>query len=230
MKNKLSQPNYYAFFDVDGTLTPIRSTHSFLRFYYMKTSKVRFIGRLKYLFYISKIAVLEKMGCRREWLNNLYYKNFRHVSMDKIKSLSVQWFNHVFEENHFFIPQTLKALMQHQQQGAEIVLVSGSFQECLTPLAKKLGIKHLLATKLATSHDKATGYIDGLQMIGEGKVHAIKDFLKQRDFNDFQRCYAYSDHDSDYPMLNLVGHRYVVAGHEKLMTRAKQLGWPIIRC
>ena len=226
MKNLMLSPKYYVFFDVDGTLINIKSTHSFLRFYYQY--RFQKMHLLKYLLYTTKIKLYEKMGIDRSYLNVLYYKNFTGEKSNVINQLAQQWFSRISKNPKLFLAETLSELIKHQSNDAEIVLVSGSFQECLLPLAEKLKIKHVIATQLVVKNNVLTGHIQGAPMIGKNKAVAIENFLKKQGFVDLDRCHAYGDHDSDYPMLNLVGNRHVIPGDKKLVTRAKQLNWSIL--
>ncbi|MBV9576542.1 MAG: HAD-IB family hydrolase [Gammaproteobacteria bacterium] len=119
-------------------------------------------------------------------------------------------------------------MIQHQLNGADIVLVSGSFFACLSSFAEKFNIKHVLATILEEKNNKLTGEILAPQTIGEGKAQAVRLFLANQNFTHYQHCYAYGDHMSDVPMLSLVGHPYVVGGDKEIVDYAKSKGWKII--
>jgi HAD superfamily phosphoserine phosphatase-like hydrolase len=106
-------------------------------------------------------------------------------------------------------------------------MVSGSFPAVLTHLARRLGVRHLLATTLEVADGRYTGKILAPQTIGAGKALAIKQFLAGNG-GHAEMCHAYGDDLSDLPMLEGVGHPTVVRGDPALEAHAKAMGWRIL--
>lgn len=224
----LPLPEYYVFFDVDGTLLKIKSTHHFFKYFLQKQAAFRWLGLFQYGFYTTKIKFFEKLKIKRECLNQLYYKNYRGVSKQQLEKLASAWFDELQKREDVFIASTLQALQVHQKNGAKIVLVSGSFQECLAPLAQWLAVDEVLATELHEDKRICSGKTMGEPMIGQGKSTAILRYLQAKPDADLSRCYAYGDHISDAPMLQLVGHAYAVEGDKKLARYAKAHRWQFL--
>jgi len=225
------KPEYYAFFDVDGTLLKGKPMLSFLNFYYRSRFK-RFpkFGEIKFKQFITMSFILNKFGVPREVLNRLYYKCYKNQSAWWLKNIGKQWFTACVEQMpNSYHPNIVLELIKHQKNGAEIVFVSGSFPACLEPIANKFNVKTILATTMKIKGDYYTGEIQNIQTIGQGKVQAIKNFLKKENYDDLERCYAYGDHHSDFPMLSLVGHPRVVAGDTAVENHAKEMRWNIIQ-
>ena len=108
------------------------------------------------------------------------------------------------------------------------MLVSGSFIECLQPFAEVFGADHVLAIQMEKHGNLLTGNIVGYQTIGQGKADVIRDYLRAENFDELENCYAYGDHHTDIPMLNLVGHPTVVSGDVTLENYAANKRWSVV--
>lgn len=64
-------------------------------------------------------------------------------------------------------------------------------------------------------------------MIGEGKAQAASTLAAQLKA-ELRNCFAYGDHISDLPLLNLVGHPVAVGEEGALGDHARGLGWPVL--
>lgn len=222
------KPNYYAFFDVDGTLIKGKPMLDMLRFYYqIRFNKVW--GEILYCGFVLKSRLYALLGENRDTLNRHYYRCYKSQDIQWLKKIGERWYaRDIDSKPNAYITNTINEMICHKKNGAEIVLISGSFFACLDPFARRFQIKHILATKLEKMHHELTGEILEPQTIGLGKAKAIHQFLEQQKFSDLQHCYAYGDHVSDIPMLSLVGHPKVIAGDKSLELHAKQHGWQII--
>jgi HAD superfamily hydrolase (TIGR01490 family) len=224
----MNQNNYYAFFDVDGTILNMTSMLSFLEYslceYYRPFT---FYGYAKFKLYqfLRKNFYDEN---NRDKLNSVYYKNYRGMLSKKIEQLGEKWFSQqLSKDNNLFNKAIVDELSNHQLKGANVVLVSGAFLPCLRPLADYLGIQHILCVNPFVEKGRYTGEIAYPQTIGEGKAKAIKLFLADRDESLLNRSFAYGDHISDLPMLNLVGNPAVIRGDEQLEKHALNHAWKL---
>ena len=73
-----------------------------------------------------------------------------------------------------------------------------------------------------------TGKPDGPFTYREGKAQAIRE-VAEREEIDLARSYAYSDSESDLPMLRAVGHPVVVNPDAELARVAGDEGWQVMR-
>lgn len=225
MKNNF---RYCAFFDVDETLINTKSMFSFLKFFCVEKYKYfPVFGYFKYFKLKFRIFFHKKTRKNREFLNRYYYQFYKGTKEEVMRDISKKWFLRALENEQFFNPSVLKELKRHQKNQAEIVFVSGSFAHCLEPIAEYLGVLRILATNLEIVENTLTGNILGEPVIGEGKVEAIKKYLNSENIQ-LQNCYAYGDHVSDLPMLNLVGNPAVISRSKDVVSYAKKNGWVII--
>lgn len=86
------------------------------------------------------------------------------------------------------------------------VIISASPEFLLQPIADKLGVEKVIATRMS----KTTGHIEGENCRGEEKVRRLKLLGIHNDI-----CNVYSDSQSDRPILSLAkGSGYIVRGSE----------------
>ncbi len=226
-KSIMPNEKYIAFFDVDETLITAKSMFSFLKFYWMQRQKP-LIGMSRYFYYRIKIMLSQFIGTKREIINKKYYLNFKDISHAELLAAGNSWWETIFSTRSVFNKFSLSELLRHQKQGAEIVLVSGSFDVCVKPIARLLNVKYCLTTELEIASGYYTGNINGLPNIGDGKKKNILQFIENFEgFSGLQNCYAYGDHLSDLPMLELVGHPCVIGSNKILLQHANKNGWKI---
>ena len=73
-----------------------------------------------------------------------------------------------------------------------------------------------------------TGRAAGPFTYREGKAAAIRQLAAERGI-DLAESYAYSDSESDLPMLRAVGHPVVVNPDAELARVAREEGWRVMR-
>jgi HAD superfamily hydrolase (TIGR01490 family) len=227
----VKQPSYYAFFDVDGTLLNMTSMLSFLDFCHKHYYSNKLYGKFLSICYQFKRAVLF-VNRDRNFLNQLYYRNYKGMQADNVCALGNNWFsNCVLSKSGALNSSSIKQLKKHQKNGAHIILVTGAFEACVAPIAKFFNVNHILCVQPEKNNGKYTGNIKGIQTIGKGKAEAIKAFLESQniDNDELNKAYAYGDHVSDIPMLEMVAHPCVVKNsNSQLLKYAQQRKWAIV--
>lgn len=221
--------SYYAFFDVDETLISIKSMFNFLRYYTDNAQDSTQATTDKYHALIENIKLLSKQGVSREEINIKYYQFYQGAKEFVLRKLGDEWHKTCLEGmKNFYNQAVVNELKEHKENGAHVVLVSGSFFACLRPIANYLQADAVLSTSLEIINGVCTGEILHYPIIGEGKAKAIKDYLNSVNYYDYAKCYAYGDHISDLPMLNSVGHPIVYANCDRLSDYARGNNWKII--
>ncbi len=224
----MKKNSYYAFFDIDGTILNLTSMLSFLEYslpkYYQPFSVYGYIKLKRYYLLREFFSDMND----RAALNKDYYKNYRGMKVEKLLTLGYEWFAQQLAENkNLFKENALKALRDHQRNGAEVVFVSGAFAPCIQPLADFLNVRHILCVKPKINNGFYNGEINIPQTIGEGKADAIKLFLINSP-GVLKKSFAYGDHISDLAMLELVGTPIVIGGDQQLENHAIKHAWKII--
>src|ERR1700739_4609940 len=67
----------------------------------------------------------------------------------------------------------------HQTRGHIVVIATSATRMQVQPMARELGIDHVLCTELETEHGVLTGGIAGRPAWGEGKVAAVKELANR---------------------------------------------------
>lgn len=210
---------YLAFFDLDETLLVGKSMLDFFSFFCDERGQGS-----TYRQFVSRIKGYLKAGYSREVLNKHYYENFQGILIDEISHISELWFQKKLTEPCFFSEKVLLQLKLRQQEGAVCIIVSGSFRESVRPIAKYLGIDMFITNTLQVNEGYCTGSLGSVQVIGEGKGQAVKKAADETRLS-LRSAYAYGDHVSDMPMLELVGNPIVVGKNPELRKIAKSKGW-----
>lgn len=115
----------------------------------------------------------------------------------------------------------------HRREGREVVIVSAAPEDVVRPLARHLGVDHVIATR--STLDQAGRYTGELAFYATGpdKARAAGE-LAERWGLDLEQCFAYSDSVDDLPMLETVGHPVAVNPDRALKQQAEERGWPVV--
>jgi HAD superfamily hydrolase (TIGR01490 family) len=159
----------------------------------------------------------------REDVNRAYFGLWAGLDEAETVARGRRWFETEQERGEFFHPEVLAAFRRHAQAGHRTVLVSGSFPACLDPIAGFLGADAVLCSRPEVRAGRYTGGI-ATPMIGEAKATAVRAEVVAHRI-DLSASFAYGDHSSDLPVLNLVGNPVVVGDDPVLTGQALLLGW-----
>lgn len=218
----------YAFFDVDGTLINGKSMFAFHDYWYRDGGESGATDhRQEYEDVSAILNSLVVSQTSRELINRRYYEFFAGRSVESVNKCAQSWAKQALKQPNFFIPKVVARLNALRADGVEPVFVSGSFMELLSPIAKALDVKYILASRLVSDGKKYNGRILTPQTIGVGKALAIQAFLADQEVAADQ-CWAFGDDISDLPMLEAVGYPTVVFGDPELSVVAAIRKWPIL--
>jgi len=126
-------------------------------------------------------------------------------------------------------PQMLTVAHEHQDAGRRVYIVTAASQELAGMLAHVLALDGAIGSQFSEVKDGVyTGKPTGLFIYRSEKALAIRQ-LAARDGIDLGESYAYSDSESDLPMLETVGHPVAVNPDRELASIARERGWQILR-
>jgi HAD superfamily hydrolase (TIGR01490 family) len=125
-------------------------------------------------------------------------------------------------------PVVLETAYQHQDAGRPAYIVTAASQELAELLAHVLVLDGAIGTRSDVKNGVYTGEPEGPFVYGQGKAEAISE-MAEREGLDLAESWAYSDSESDLPMLRTVGHAVVVNPDANLAQIARQEGWQIMR-
>jgi HAD superfamily hydrolase (TIGR01490 family) len=125
-------------------------------------------------------------------------------------------------------PQVLQIAFEHQDAGRRVYIVTAAGHEVAEMLAHVLTLDGGIGSRSEVRDGVYTGRPAGPFTYRQGKAEAIRE-LAAAEGIDLAESYAYSDSESDMPMLEAVGHPVVVNPDRHLARVAKERGWPILR-
>jgi HAD superfamily hydrolase (TIGR01490 family) len=125
-------------------------------------------------------------------------------------------------------PQMLERAYAHQDAGVPVYILTAASQEMADLLAHVLAFDGGLGSRSEVVDGRYTGRPAGPFNYREGKVLSMAE-LAEREGIDLATSFAYSDSESDLPMLRAVGQPVVVNPDAELRRIAVQEGWEVLR-
>ncbi len=126
-------------------------------------------------------------------------------------------------------PEVLSLAHDHQDAGRRVYIVTAASHELAELLARVLGFDGAIGSQFSgVENGVYTGKPTGLFIYGSGKAQAIEQLARGANI-DLTESFAYSDSESDLPMLRAVGHPVVVNPDRELARVARVEGWDILR-
>jgi HAD superfamily hydrolase (TIGR01490 family) len=207
-----------AFFDVDETLLSVRTLESFLLHYLRLVPSMISRERLQEL--AHKVVELDRVE-----FNRLYFGIWSGQPAARVLDAGHSWYAEASAEPGFFRANVLERLRAHQDAGDRVVLVSGSFDAPLRPLAEAVGADRLYCTELEVVDGRYTGTISQA-MINDDKRRAVDAYLSSSGQDG--DSWGYGDHPSDLALLEGVRHPVVVGSDPAMLEVAQRRQWPVL--
>jgi HAD superfamily hydrolase (TIGR01490 family) len=124
-------------------------------------------------------------------------------------------------------PEMLARAYAHQDAGQPVYILTAASQEMADLLARVLSFDGGLGSRSEIVDGRYTGRPAGPFNYREGKVLSMRE-VAERDAIDLDASYAYSDSESDLPMLRAVRHAVVVNPDAALRRIATAEGWEVV--
>jgi HAD superfamily hydrolase (TIGR01490 family) len=125
-------------------------------------------------------------------------------------------------------PRMLEIAYAHQDAGRPIFICTAASQEMAELMAIVLTFDGAVGSVFEARGGVYTGTQDGPLTYREGKAQAIRELAAREDI-DLAASWAYSDSESDLPMLRAVGHPVAVNPDGALARVAREEGWEVLR-
>jgi HAD superfamily hydrolase (TIGR01490 family) len=125
-------------------------------------------------------------------------------------------------------PRMLEIAYGHQDAGRPIFICTAASQEMAELVAMVLTFDGAVGSIAEVVDGHYTGRPGGPFTYRDGKAQAIRELAEREDI-DLDASWAYSDSESDLPMLRLVGHPVAVNPDVELARVARAEGWEILR-
>lgn len=212
-----------AFFDFDGTLIDgFSASHFFQHRFRNGDIDLRELARTMKLGLDAALGTIEFESFMRDSSRGLagrsdaeQMKVGEQIFEDQIRGM-------IFEE--------MRALVSaHQARGHLVVLASSATHYQAEPMAKALGVDHVVCNRMAVGPDgRLTGAMIEPIVWGPGKARAVQALAGELGV-DLRRSWFYADGDEDRALMHLVGRPRPVNPGRRLERVAGRRGWPILR-
>ncbi len=217
-----SGPRVGAFFDLDGTLI---DGYSAMAFYQDRARRLQLGPMEAAQTLLTGLRGIETEQQFREAAAR-GVRAWRGRSMDEMEELSDRLFRGAIAKTFFH--DAWRLVKAHQHRGHTVAIASSASHFQVAPLARELGVRHLLCTPLEERDGILTGRIGDPVPWGRGKAKAVRAFAAQHRI-DLRASYAYANGDEDVPFLKAVGKSRAVNPESKLATVAEEFDWPVLR-
>ena len=206
-----------AFFDMDNTLLRVETGMSWVRFLYRRGElPPRMVAKAIYWHALYRLAVLDMEAVFTKLVLGLRGDS----EAEMIAKCEIWYRDHVAPE---VAPAARVAIEHHRQAGHLIVLLTGSTQYAARPVARGVGIDHVLSSELEVADGVFTGRPAAF-CFGRHKVALAERWAARHDV-DLAASYFYSDSYNDLPMLERVGTPIAVNADARLRRHARRRGW-----
>ncbi len=213
--------NQICFFDMDKTLIFGNSGVSFMRYSLRRGKTTRwklFKSLIDYARY--RYDLLNMEVAYRDSLRPLV-----GVREEELVQFCQEWFEDAARA--LIYPQARDFVHQHLEEGQTVAIISNATSYAVAPLARYLGVPHVLATRLEVRQGVFTGeYIKPL-CFRQGKVFWAEKLAREIGV-DLGPSIFYTDSITDLPLLERVQNPRVVNPDPRLRRLARQRGWPVL--
>jgi len=121
-------------------------------------------------------------------------------------------------------PEVRAMIAAHEQQGHTVVIVSSATRYQIEPVARMLGVEHIVCTELEVQDGRLTGRVKGEPCFGDSKLLAAEEFAREQRIR-LGRSYFYTNGIEDLPLLEAVGHPVSINPDSKLEAVVRENGW-----
>jgi HAD superfamily hydrolase (TIGR01490 family) len=128
-------------------------------------------------------------------------------------------------------PAALDLVRSHQAAGDTCIIITATNEFVTRDIARAFGVQNLIAVNLERRADgHVTNRIAGVPSFQSGKVTRMADWLAERGlgWSDIARSTFYSDSMNDLPLLERVTHPVATNPDARLRALAVQRQWQIL--
>jgi HAD superfamily hydrolase (TIGR01490 family) len=127
------------------------------------------------------------------------------------------------------IPAAARELLA-AHRGDLVVIATATNRFITEPIARELGVEHLIATEPEIIGERFTGKVRGTPSFREGKRTRVEQWLASRgtSLDGYAESWFYSDSINDLPLLEKVTNPVAVDPDPRLAAIARERGWKVV--
>ncbi len=112
----------------------------------------------------------------------------------------------------------------HKKNGDTVLVITASNTFVTSPIVKRYGIDHLLATEPEIKSGRYSGKISGIPCFQSGKIDNLLPWMVQNN-ETLDGSFFYSDSHNDLPLLDLVDNPVAINADKILTLESIKRGW-----
>jgi len=159
----------------------------------------------------------------RSWTTDMM-SQFSGQSEKELAAEAIAWVEDVVVETIY--PDAERLVEEHLAKSHVVAIVSGATAFVVRPIAERLGIEHILYTRLEVENGLFTGRVIEPICFEEGKIYWLQQFIDEQGI-DLAKSFFYTDSITDLPLLDLVGHPVATNPDPMLYRTAVKRRWPV---
>ncbi|MEU8233288.1 HAD-IB family hydrolase [Actinoplanes sp. NPDC048967] len=221
IRNGPPGPRIGAFFDFDGTLVQGYTANAFFR----ERLREGRIGALELARFMIAAVDGTVLGGDPHTAAALSFATLRGRTVDSMVEVGERLF--VQRIAGTIRPEARDVVQAHLRQGHTVVVASSATRMQIEPVARDLGIEHIVCTELADDAGVLTGQSSTGLLWGGRKAAAVRAFARARGI-DLRRSHGYANGSEDIAFLATVGRPCALNPHPILRDAAEEYGWPVL--
>jgi phosphatidylglycerophosphatase C len=190
-------------FDLDGTLT---KSDTYLPYLvgFLKRNPKRWL-KASILPFAAVMFYLKMHD--NQWLKAIFLKVILGgETKDNILAWNKIFLDRLFTEG---LREDIVTILKKRQNAGDIILLSTASLDIYVPdIQNWFSINHLICTNTLWQDDCLTGELDGNNCYGLEKLARVKSYMKKHNISG--EVSVYSDHASDWPIMNYADKAYAV--------------------
>ena len=207
-----------AIFDLDGTVIDCSSEKRFAA-HLLRKGAVRFRGVARW--FGGMLIDLPRDPTLALKANRRYLRGKR---FDQLRGMAAQFMESKMKAR--IADAAYEAVDQRRADGDLILILSGSLDILVEPIASHLGADGWRASSLEVLDGRATGRLANLHPMGKHKATIAEEMAQSYGFR-LSEATAYADRRSDLPLLKRVRKPIAVSPMRRLRRHARRAGWEI---
>jgi len=216
--------NKAAFYDLDGTLLSCNLVTMYA--YYARNDRSPVKSVYQFMKVLLSVPVLFGLDLySRSAFNVFSFRAYRGMHRDRLIGLADDLFEVTLKPSIF--PKAQALIDTTRALGYRNVLVTGTLDFTIRPIALHFGIDEVICNRLEFRNHIATGKVLPPLLAENEKAVSIRDYAAQENIDLRESC-AFSDSNSDVPMLSAVGYPVATNPSRRLRRVALQNNWPIL--
>lgn len=163
-------------------------------------------------------------------LDVLAYQNFCQEILGRTELSQLQQWHQQFMRDYIepiILPKGEALIAQHKANGDFVMIITATNEFITGPIAQRLGVDHLIATKCEMQAGSYTGKLVGVPSFQAGKITRLNEWLAENQATLLD-SYFYSDSHNDLPLLEKVTFPVAVNADEQLLSIAQRRSWQIM--